>query len=461
MKNHRSSDVEQTRPRLVVPALVLLAFLAVCSHLEPRVSDHDRRMAWWREARVGLFVHWGLYSIPAGEWNGQRTAGLGEWIQKDLRIPAAEYDQLVSRFTVVSFDAASWARLARQSGVRYVVIGTKHHEGFALWDSQVSDFDVAAAPVRRDLLYELSNAFRREGLQVGYYYSIMDWHHQDAQGRYFPDYEGKRNPDWGRYATSFMKPQLAELLQNHGPVSVLWFDGEWIDEWDDDQGWDLYHFIRTLQPDIIVNDRVGKGRAGLSGSPASSTSPGDFGTPEQTVPETGLPGVDWETCMTMNDTWGYKSFDQNWKSPQTLIRTMIDVASKGGNFLLNVGPTPEGTFPLPSIERLEALGRWLGENGEAIYGTSASPTAAPIWGRMTRKTGNLYLHVFQWPASGTLEVPLLVSVRRAYFLSDPSKTPLSVSTSARGLTIAVPPTAPDPIATVIALDIEDEPNPVP
>lgn len=423
-------------------------------------EEHDRRMAWWREARFGMFIHWGLYAVPAGEWKGQRDPGNGEWIRKQLRIPAGEYDPLVQQFNPTAFDAKAWARLAREAGMKYVVITSKHHDGFALWDSKVSDFDVMATPFSRDVLRELTDAVRSEGLKMCFYHSILDWHHPDAQGRFFPDYEKTPNPDWSRYVESYLKPQLREIVTGYGPLGVLWFDGEWALEWTQEQGHDLYAFVRGLQPDIIINNRVGKSRAGMSGFSKSPDDAGDFGTPEQEVPATGVPGVDWESCMTMNDTWGYKHFDHNWKSAETLIRTLVDTASKGGNLLLNVGPTGEGRIPAVSAERLRAMGRWLATNGEAVYGTEASPVPAPAWGRLTRKGGRLFLHVFDWPSDGTLTVPVAGTVTRALLLADPGGPPLAVRTSPQGLRLSLPKLAPDPVASVVALELEGEPTPV-
>jgi alpha-L-fucosidase len=252
---------------------------------------------------------------------------------------------------------------------------------------------------------------------------------------------------------AYMKAQLKELVTQYDPA-VLWFDGEWVDWWTEADGKDLYAYVRSLKPSILINNRVGKGRKGMEGLNKSDQEyAGDFGTPEQQIPATGLPGVDWESCMTMNTTWGFKSYDDQWKSPATLIRNVIDTASKGGNYLLNVGPTAEGEIPQPSVERLAAIGRWMKVNGESIYGTTASPFAGGLpWGRATVKGNRLYLHVFDWPADGRLQVPGFTgSASRAYLLADRSRT-LTLQPASGTLTIQIPGAAPDPIASVIVVE---------
>ena len=439
--------------RLAVCAGLLGAAAAPAPVEAETPAERDARLAWWREARFGMFIHWGLYAVPAGEWKGQRPDATGEWIMKFQRIPAAEYETLLPRFNPVSFDAREWVRIAKDAGMKYIVITSKHHDGFALFDSRVSDYDVMATPFRRDILKELAAACREAGIRLGFYHSILDWRHPDAQGAAFPDYEKVSNPNWKRYVEAYLKPQLKELLTGYGDVAVLWFDGEWVEEWTEEQGRDLQAFLRPLQPAILVNNRIGKGRQGMKGLTREGAFGGDFGTPEQEVPPTGLPGVDWESCMTMNDTWGYKRFDQAWKSSETLVRTLVDVASKGGNFLLNVGPTGEGVIPAPSVERLAAMGRWLRTNGEAIYGTSASPVPAPPWGRVTRRPGRLYLHVFEWPAAGRLEVPFTGAVRGAHLLADAARKPLPARAEGGVLQITVPPSAPDPLVSVVVVEL--------
>jgi alpha-L-fucosidase len=455
-------EMEMKKTVLILVAGVALMLISGCGRSgEPPLGEHDARMAWWREARFGLFIHWGLYAIPAGEWNGETNHA--EWIRTTARIPLETYDQFVGRFNPEKFDAAEWVRLAKDAGMKYIVITSKHHDGFCLFDSEFTNFDVMSTPFGRDILKELSRACRRAGLKMCWYHSIMDWHHPD----YLPrrDWEtdrSTRGADYDRYVR-YMKNQLRELVTNYGEIGVLWFDGEWENTWSHARGKDLYEYVRGLQPSIIINNRVDVGRAGMQGLTKDGEYVGDFGTPEQEIPPTGLPGVDWETCMTMNDHWGYNKNDHNWKSSRELIRMLADIASKGGNFLLNIGPTAEGIFPPESIERLRDIGRWMTLNGEAIYGTQASPFRALEWGRCTQKPvkrgTRLYLHVFDWPEDGRLVVPgIYNSPEQAYLLADPTKTRLGLNRSEDAIQIALPAEAPDPVDTVVILDVEGRPD---
>jgi alpha-L-fucosidase len=423
-------------------------------------AARDARLAWWREARFGMFIHWGLYSIPAGEW-GSRTDH-GEWIRETAQIPIEEYEQLVQRFNPVKFDADEWVRMAKDAGMKYIVITSKHHDGFCLFDSQYTDFDVMSTPFKRDIMKELADACRRQGLRMCWYHSIMDWHHPDYLPRRGWETRPAEGADFNRYY-SHLKNQLRELLTNYGPIGILWFDGEWENTWTHAYGQPLYDYVRGLQPDIIVNNRVDKGRGGMAGM-TSGAHAGDYGTPEQEIPATGLPGADWETCMTMNDHWGYNKRDKNFKSTRELLRMLADIASKGGNYLLNVGPTAEGEFPAESVARLAEMGRWMKVNGESIYGTQASPFKSPAWGRCTQKAlssggTRLYLHVFDWPADGRLMVPgLLNEVAAAYLLSDATKAARVVVRDGDALVVTLPKEAPDAINSVVVLDIAGRPD---
>jgi alpha-L-fucosidase len=444
--------------RLLPLLLSLILLISSTCPAEESAARRDARMEWWREARFGLFIHWGLYAIPAGEWNGKRN--YAEWIRHRAKIPVDEYGQLVDQFNPVEFDARQWVRLAKRAGMKYLVITSKHHDGFCLWDSAQTDFDIASTPFGRDPLGELAAACREEGVRLCFYHSIMDWHHPD----YLPrrKWEVADRPadgaDFDRFRL-YLKGQLKELVERYDP-GVLWFDGEWEDTWTHDMGMDLDDYVRGLNPDIIINNRVDKGRQGMKGLTREGDFRGDFGTPEQEVPEEGLPGVDWESCMTMNRHWGWNRFDDDWKSTLQLVRTLIDTASKGGNFLLNVGPTPEGTFPDRAVTRLEGMGDWMRTNSESIYGTQASPIGRPAWGRCTRKTladGKtlLFLHVFDWPAGGQLELPGLgAKPGPARLLA--GGEPLAVDRTDDRIVIQLPERAPDPIATVVRLELSGE-----
>jgi alpha-L-fucosidase len=418
---------------------------APAQSLDPHAAEtkahRDSRMAWWRDARFGMFIHWGLYAEPAGEWKGARQRGIGEWIMHDLKIPVADYAEIAKRFNPVQFDANVWVGIAKAAGMKYIVMTSKHHDGFAMFHSESDPFNIFdATPFKRDPIGEMAAAAARQGLKFGVYYSqAQDWHHPGG-GAYGGHWDPAQDGDLHEYVRTVAAPQVTELLTRYHP-SILWWDTP-VDMSPDD--------IKALtagfadNPALISNNRLGNG------------VPGDTETPEQTIPSTGFPGKDWETCMTINDTWGYKSFDTNFKSPTRLIQNLIDIASKGGNYLLNVGPDATGVIPQPEVERLAVMGAWLKKNGESIYGTTASPyKRLPFEGRATVKGRTLYLNVFTWPATGITLAGLQTPVRDALALS--TGEIIKTEKAADG-TLSIPkPSLLDPVSTVIALHLAAAP----
>ncbi|HWI56057.1 MAG TPA: alpha-L-fucosidase, partial [Bacillota bacterium] len=471
------------KTRCSLSACVLLAaFLtamtapAISLAQNPETSaQREARMAWWREARFGMFVHWGLYSGLAGTWQGKAvgTNGGMEWIQQRVQADTDTYAKAALPLFQPRADfARDWARLAKQAGCRYLVFTTKHHEGFALHDSKAGDYN-AGAVLHRDLVKEIVEAARAEGLRVGFYHSVIDWHHDQyayaksqqlphpLRGQPYPN--GER--DHAKYQT-YLHQQVNELVSNY-PVDILWWDYS-SQDFQGDAAWrasELMQLVRTKRPDIIMNNRLFRSReAGWASMGTEGYLPqldpkyGDFVTPEQHIPATGMPGVDWETCMTLNTTWGYSDHDHAWKSDQTLIRNLIDIASKGGNYLLNIGPKGDGTVPEESVSSLQAIGRWMQANGEAIYGTTASPFEKLTWGRCTQKkladkNTRLYLHVFDWPKDGKLVVPGLANKPLKASLLAGGKR-LKVEGGQGSLTINLPAAVPDPIASVVVLEVQ-------
>jgi alpha-L-fucosidase len=430
----------------VFPLLLLAALPAFPQPRTAPVPDSERTR-WFRDAKFGIFVHWGPYSV----------IGRHEWARHKLQIPQSEYDRFARQFNPVRFNASEWTNLFRSAGAKYVIITSKHHDGFSIYRSRVSDYDMEITPYPGDPLKDLSAAAQRSGLRLGFYHSIMDWKHPDY--RPLRSWEHPKTFEQGgdlpRYL-EFMKSQLRELLTNYGDVATLWFDGEWEHKPEEIDADGIYDLIRSLQPNTLINDRLYNRRAG---------NKADFGTPEQFVPATGLAGPDgkprlWESCVTINaDSWGYNKYETEFKSSRELIRMLVEVVSKGGNLLLNVGPRPDGAIQSEFVDRLETIGRWLAANGEAIYETTASPfSRLPFYGRATAKGSTLYLHLFEWPAAGKLRVPGLNNiVYKAHLLAAPDK-PLPAVRDGDDIVVSLPADAPDDVASVLALQLDGAPQ---
>jgi len=450
-----------------------LLFLLVCCYaflsLHAQTNVNDQRMEWWREARLGMFIHWGVYAVPAGTYNGQKIDRIGEWIMNRGKIPVKEYQAFAKDFNPVKYDPEAWVLMAKDAGMKYIVITAKHHDGFALFQSKASKWNIVdATPYGKDLIKPLAEACRKHGIKLGLYYShAQDWNNPGGAAARKVTTEGWANPDsakidsytaansghWdplqttktmAQYIDEIAVPQVREILTNYGDVAVLWWD---TPTGMTDEFAEKLNAVLKLQPNIITNDRLKR-----------PNYPGDFKTPEQRIPNLSeLDGKDWETCMTMNETWGYKSYANNWKSLKTLIQNTVDIASKGGNYLLNVGPKADGTFPQESIDLLKGVGAWMKVNGESIYGTKASPFGLFTWGRCTKKEsrGNttLYFSVFEWPKDGKLFIPGLKNqIVSAKLLTNGNM--LKTEKKDDGLLISIPEKAIDPIATVIKVEVK-------
>ncbi len=450
-----------------------ILFIAISTllvfNLSAQTSAKPDRMEWWREARFGMFIHWGVYAVPAGVYKGQKIQRIGEWIMNRGKIPVAEYQQFAKQFNPVKYDPYAWVKMAKDAGMKYIVITAKHHDGFALFDSKASKWDmVDATPYHKDLLKPLAEACRKQGIKLGFYYSqAQDWNNPGGAASRKVASEGWANPDsaaidaytaahdghWdpaqetktmAQYIDDVAVPQVKELLTNYGDVSILWWDTPtgMTDEFAEKLDAEV-----KLHPNLITNDRLKR-----------PNFPGDFKTPEQRIPNLSeLDGKDWETCMTMNETWGYKSWANNWKSEETLVHNLVDIASKGGNYLINVGPKADGTFPQESIDLLKGMGKWMKVNGEAIYDTKASPFGLFTWGRCTQKASGkntiLYFSVFNWPADGQLVIQGLKNkVLSASLLAN--KAPLKTQAGNDGLVIKLPVKAIDPMATVVKVVVQ-------
>ena len=405
----------------------------------------DARMQWWREARFGMFIHWGPVSLKGTEIGWSR----GE------EIPIKTYDNLYKQFNPSKFDANQWVSIAKSAGMKYMVITSKHHDGFCLWDTKTTSYNIMSTPFKRDVIRELAEACQKENLTFCTYYSILDWYHPDynLSSRGGPGYRlpAGTSPDMDRYVT-YMESHLKELITNYGPLGVLWFDGEWEDPWTDERGLALYTYCRTLQPDLIVNNRVDKKRDGMKGTSKNNRQHiGDFETPEQRV---GKFNADrpWESCITIGKQWAWKP-DDELKSMKECIDILVNTVGGDGNLLLNVGPMPNGEIEPRQVERLQQIGQWLGKYGESVYGTRGGPILPQPWGVSTHRGNRIYLHILQWPEENLFLEALPRKVVKATSLTGGN---VSLARSERGYEIQIAPASRDPIDTIVVLELEEQ-----
>ena len=445
----------------------LLAARAQTPSPKPPDPAKEKRLEWFREAKYGMFIHWGLYAIPAGEWNGRRCLGLGEWVMNRCQVPVKEYEKLAARFDPVKFNADEWVQLAQDAGMKYMVITSKHHDGFAMFKSAASPYNVVdATPYKKDILKQLADACARHGMRLGFYYSqSQDWHEPGGAGNTW-DFGPDAAPDgktelkkYEEYLRGKAEPQVKELLTNYGPVALIWFDTPRM--MTPERGQRFADLVRTLQPATLIDGRLG--------TEGDYRSTGDNVIPSEASAEA------WETPATINDTWGFRRDDTNWKSPGQIAFKLVDIVSKGGNYLLNVGPTAEGVIPQPSADVLRTVGRWLRVNGEAVYGTGPSPFgdefgewtsrgAKDVRGqklflphtewRVTTRPGKLYFTFFSEPRA-PFEIPVMKNrVLRAYRLAD--KAPVELKTDSGRTTFLLERPMLDPMATVVVVEFEGQ-----
>ena len=431
----------------------------------PRAADpaKEKRLEWFREAKYGLFIHWGLYAIPAGQWNGKRSLGLGEWVMFRSRVPVKEYEKLTARFNPVKFNADDWVKVAKDAGMKYIVITSKHHDGFAMFESKASPYNVVdATPYHKDILKQLADACAKRGMRLGFYYSqSQDWHEPGGAGNswdFGPDTAADNKTElkkYDDYLRGKAEPQVRELLTGYGPVALIWFDTPRM--MTPERGQRFADIVRSMQPNALIDGRLG--------TEGDYRSTGDNVIPSEASAEA------WETPATTNDTWGFRKDDTNWKSPGQIAFKLVDIVSKGGNYLLNVGPTAEGLIPQIAQENLRTVGRWLKVNGEAVYGAGPSPFgeefgewsptgAKDIRGqklflpdsewRATTKPGRLYITFFNEPRV-PFEIPAMKNViQRAYRLADKAPVQLKTENGRTSFTLERPML--DPMATVVVVE---------
>ena len=430
-------------------------------------AEYEARTEWFRQARFGMFIHWGLYAIPAR----------GEWVRNNERMPEAEYLPFFDEFDPVDYDPAAWARAAKMAGVQYVILTAKHHDGFCLFDSKYTDFKSTNTKLGRDIVADFLAAVRAEGLRAGLYYSILDWHHPD-----YPHYGDKHHPmrddpaysnenrDFDRYL-EFMHSQVEELCTNYGKLDILWFDfayGQMRGEkW---RATELVDMVRRLQPGILIDNRLEVSGEGYGSLASCNPTPyhGDFVSPEQMIPPNGIQDAEgrdmvWEACVTMNRNWGYCANDHYWKPASMLIRKIVECVSKGGNLLLNVGPDARGNIPTESMERLAAIGAWMRKNDQSVIGCGKAVLPKPEFGRVTQKGNKLYFHIYE-NTLGPLPLVGLTKeqIARIRWLATGAEIPISTSwvhidyPEIVFANLGPDPVLPDEVDTVIEVTLKED-----
>jgi len=425
--------------QVFVVAIIMLLF---SGHLYGRVNPD--KMEWWREARFGMFIHWGLYSQCEGYWQGEPVDGIGEWILKIGEVPVDEYRELASSFTAENYDPEKWVLLAKQAGMKYIVITAKHHDGFALFESDVDSFNVVdATPYGKDLIGEFVAACNKHDMRIGFYYSqYQDWTYPGAGGNTWEPGYAYSKEGFKEYMKKKALPQVREILSNYGQIDMIWFDTPGLMTEEESQT--FLDLARELQPDIIVSGRLGN-------------EVGDYVQEEDNNLPKRRQDFDWEVPVTMNHTWAFKRDDQNWKSTEYLLWQLTYATAMGGNYLLNIGPRADGTVPEASVERLEAIGSWMSINREVVQGAQTSPFLNYFtWGSITRRPGKLYLNISQWPEDEFSLYGLNNKVKRAYFLSNNRE--ITHNKSNNYLVLDLPDEPQDPYLTVVVLEIEGEPD---
>jgi alpha-L-fucosidase len=421
---------------LNLPLVRFFIVVGAALFLRPVSASPDAQ--WFRDAKFGIFIHWGLYSELGNEWEGKSYYGSGEWIMNRAKIPVAQYAQIAARFNPTNFNAAEWADFVKASGARYLVVTAKHHEGFAMYGSKVSPYNIVdATPYHQDPMKALADACRGDDLKFGFYYSqFLDWHEENGGGNTW-DF-GKTNKDYQLYYATKSIPQIKELLSNYGPLGMMWFDMP--GGMNRDETLAFMARVRQLQPDCLISSRVGNGF-------------GDFRDLGDSELPTGVIDGPWEALFTHNDSWGFIKNDTDFKSPQDVLHLLASVAARGGNLILNVGPDGTGRIPDMSQRYLREVGAWLKENGESIYGTTRSPIPDQPWGVATLKPNRLFLHVFQRPKDGVLFVPAFsATAKQAALLAGGEQ--LKMEQSGDDLEIFLPTELPDTRDTVVAVDFD-------